>query len=219
MEKINLKQIKSSLPETPGIMWSRHYRKASILVPLIKVKDEFHLLFEVRSKNIKQGTEVCFPGGRFDSEKDADFQDTAVRETIEELGIDEDKIEILGQFNTLVHHMGMLIYTFIGILHIDSTSKLSLDEKEVSSVFTLPIEHFRKNGPEEYTLRLEAKPEIIDNKGGKVTLLPVKKLGLPEKYTLPWGSNNHKVIVYKSTYPVIWGMTAKIVSEFIGSLS
>ena len=38
---------------------------------------------------------------RFDNEKDHSFKDTVLRETEEELGIDKNKIEILGQFNTL----------------------------------------------------------------------------------------------------------------------
>ena len=60
--------------------------------------------------------------------------------------------------------MGMLIYTFIGILNISSVDELEINRKEVSSVFTLPLNYFNENKPEEYFLRLEAKPEILDEK-------------------------------------------------------
>ena len=47
-------------------------------------------------------------------------------------------------------------------------------------------------------------------KNGKVVkLFPVKELGLPERYLKPWGSNNHKVVVYKTPDAVICGNDCK----------
>ena len=60
---MNIEQIKKAIPEVPGIIWGKHYRNASVLIPLIKFQDEYHLLFEIRSEGISQGSEVCFPGG------------------------------------------------------------------------------------------------------------------------------------------------------------
>jgi 8-oxo-dGTP pyrophosphatase MutT (NUDIX family) len=40
------------------------------------------------------------------------LQDTAIRETIEELGITKDEIEMLGCFNTLTSHMGVIVNIF-----------------------------------------------------------------------------------------------------------
>ena len=215
MNKINLKEIKSRIPKTPGILWEKHYLKTSVLIPLVEVNNELHLLFEIRSKDIRQGSEVCFPGGKHEPEKDKNYKATAIRETQEELGIDSESIEIFGQFNTLFTHMGLLIYTYIGVLNIKTVNDIKIDQKEVSRIFTVPVQYFIDNPPTEYKLRLEAKPEIIDQDGNHVTLLPVKELGLPDRYIDPWGSNNHKVIVYKTPKAMIWGLTAKIVSEFI----
>ncbi|HBM15038.1 MAG TPA: CoA pyrophosphatase [Lentisphaeria bacterium] len=217
--KINISNIRKAIPKIPGVIWSKHYRNASILIPLVKIGNDFHLLFEIRSESIKQGSEVCFPGGRYDKLKDKTERDTALRETIEELGIDETKIKILGQYHTLVHHIGMLVYTFVGMLKINSLDELSIDKKEVASVFTLPLSYFKNNHPSEYKLRLEAKPEIIDDNGNIVTLFPVKELGLPDRYLKPWSSDDHKVIVYKTPKAVIWGMTAKVVYDFVDSVT
>ncbi len=215
---MDLKSIKKAIPKTPGVIWSKHYRNASIFIPLVKINKEYHLLFEIRSEGIRQGSEVCFPGGRIDSTLDKSEKDTALRETVEELGIDKKKISIIGQYNTLVHHIGMLIYTFVGLLKIKSLDELNIDKKEVASVFTLPLSYFKENPPSEYRLRIEAKPEIIDEAGNKITLFPVKELGLPDRYLKPWGSDDHKVIVYKTPKAVIWGMTANVVHDFLDSI-
>ena len=216
---MNLDKIKKIIPDTPGIILENTYRKASVLIPIIEIDGKLHLLFEVRSRNIKQGSEVCFPGGKFDNAKDTTTEDTAIRETIEELGISRDKISMLGQYNTMVHHMGMIITTYVAHLNICSVEELNIDKNEVSSVFTLPIDYFRKNSPLKYKLRLEAKPEIIDEGGNKKVLLPVKELGLPDKYLNPWGSNNHNVLVYPTKPEILWGMTAKITYDFTENIN
>jgi peroxisomal coenzyme A diphosphatase NUDT7 len=219
MKHLNLNQIKANIPATPGILWEKHYLKTSVLIPLININNELHLLFEIRSKDIKQGSEVCFPGGKYEPEKDKNYKATAIRETQEELGINSESIQILGQFNTLFNHMGLLIYTYIGVLNIKSVNDLKIDQKEVSKVFTIPVQYFLNNPPQEYSVRMEAKPAIVDHNGKHVTLLPVKELGLPERYSTPWGSNNHKVIVYKTPKAMIWGLTAKIVCEFVETIT
>lgn len=213
--KSTIQYIKHKLPKAPGIIWENNYQKAAVLIPILKIDQEIHLLFQVRSDNIKQGSEVCFPGGKFDKSKDMNLKDTAIRETIEELGIEKNKIEYIGQFNKLLHHMGMLIDTYIGFLHIGNISELKIDDNEVKKVFTIPFSFFKNSTPEEYRVRIEAQSTYIDKTGKKIPLLPVEELGLPKRYLTPWGNCNHKVIVYKTEEGIIWGMTAKIVYEFI----
>ena len=49
--------------------------------------------------------------------------------------------------------------------------------------------------------------------GEKVELLPVKELGLPEKYSIPWTNGKHRVLVYRTSEEVIWGITAELIFE------
>ena len=46
----------------PGLMGARH--SYAVLCPLVERADGLHLLFEVRAAGLRQGGEVCFPGGR-----------------------------------------------------------------------------------------------------------------------------------------------------------
>jgi peroxisomal coenzyme A diphosphatase NUDT7 len=212
---MNVELLKNKLPKTPNIIGRKFYINTAVIIPLVKINEKYHLLFQERSAHIRQGTEICFPGGKVDFEKDKSLEDTAVRETIEELGITKEKIEILGCFHTLTSHMGVIVNTFAAELYIDSIDELKIDANEVKRVFTLPISYFKNNQPKRYDIRIEAQPTYIDENGKKIISLPCKELGLPDRYLKPWGNNNHRVLVYQTGKGVIWGITAKILFEFL----
>jgi 8-oxo-dGTP pyrophosphatase MutT (NUDIX family) len=59
---------------------------------------------------------LCFPGGKFDPEKDKDMADTAVRETREEIGwgFDKNDITFLGQLPSVDGTSVDIFYVEIG---------------------------------------------------------------------------------------------------------
>ncbi|MCR4717223.1 MAG: NUDIX domain-containing protein [Lachnospiraceae bacterium] len=65
-------------------------KPAAIIIPTIVIDNEKQLLLEVRSANIRQALEVCFPGGRINENESP--KDAAIRELKEELLIEDDKI-------------------------------------------------------------------------------------------------------------------------------
>jgi 8-oxo-dGTP pyrophosphatase MutT (NUDIX family) len=172
-------------------------------------------LFEKRANNIRQGGEVSFPGGEFNSEVDKNFVDTAIRETSEELGIEKEKIILIGKLGSLFAPMGVIIEAYIGLLKIKSISELKIDPLEVEKIFILPVSFFEENQPEEYYVRVEVHSNKFDENGTEIKLLPVHELGLPEKYASPWRGGKHRVLVYKSQEEIIWGLTAELVFDFI----
>ena len=66
---------------------------AAILIPIVRDKGEPALLMEVRSMNVWQPGEICFPGGHIEAGENC--IDTALRETNEELGIQTSSILVL----------------------------------------------------------------------------------------------------------------------------
>ncbi len=206
--------IRKIFSESQEIIGKNDYFNSAVLVSIVYLNDEYHFLFEKRSPKIRQGGEVSFPGGEFDKQRDKTLQDTALRETIEELGIDEGSIELLGKMGTLVAPMGITIDPYIAFLKINSFDELNIDVNEVEKVFTIPISYFLKNKPSVYHINVTARPFSVDEKGNNIELLPVKKLGLPAHYGNTWRKAKHKVLVYSSPGEIVWGMTAKIVQEF-----
>lgn len=61
---------------------------------------------------------------------------------------------------------------------------------------------------------MRAHPYEDDEAGNKIELLPVKKLGLPNRYADPWRKARHRVFVYNTPGEIVWGITAEIVYEF-----
>jgi 8-oxo-dGTP pyrophosphatase MutT (NUDIX family) len=211
---LTLENITLALANSPEILAKDKYFNSAILVPLIEIENKIHFLFEKRADHIRQGGEVSFPGGEFDQKKDQTLRQTALRETSEELGLPDEKIKILGKIGTLVAPMGVTVDAFIGTILIQSIDEIKIDKNEVEKIFLVPVEHFLKKKPDEYNVKLEVHPSYIDENGKTVDLLPVQKLGLPERYSKPWKNGIHRVLVYNSTEEIIWGITAEIVFEF-----
>jgi len=213
VNNLTLENITLALANSCEILGKDKYLNSAVLVPLVEIDNKFHLLFEKRANQIRQGGEVSFPGGEYDSKKDQGLRHTALRETYEELGLSAEKINIFGRIGTLVAPMGVTVDAFVGLISISNLEELKIDNNEVEKVFLVPIEHFLKKKPEEYSVKLEVHPSYKDENGNVVELLPVQKLGLPERYSKPWKNGFHRVFVYNSTEEVIWGITAEIIFE------
>lgn len=213
MNKNLLKKIIDRIPEEPGLMNHSEYLKSSVLASLFTKNNELHLIFQKRNSSIRQGGEICFPGGHFDCEIDKNMLETSVRETTEEMGIDRDRILVLGQIDTLVAPMGAVIHCFIGELKIENLDQLDINKDEVERIFSVPLSWFINNPPLEYDVHMEFKPKYTDESGKEVILFPVEELGLPERYRKPWGNKNHKIYAYKTNGETIWGITAQMVKH------
>ncbi|WP_040978113.1 NUDIX hydrolase [Oceanobacillus jeddahense] len=199
-------QIENILNElkdrTPALMGHKHFKRSSVLIPLIEVAGESHILFEVRSKNLRtQPGDVCFPGGRVD-QKDKHPTDTAIRETTEELGISEEDVSEIIPLDYIVNDLGRIIYPFIGKLKTVESIKPNPDE--VDHIFTVPLSFFLENTPKKYKVHLEIKPE--DN-------FPYHLIVGGEDYE--WHIRTMEELFYQYDNKTIWGLTAKILTHFI----
>jgi 8-oxo-dGTP pyrophosphatase MutT (NUDIX family) len=214
----DFEKIKEQLGFEEGIHGKEEYFNSVVLVLLIPIGGEYHFVFEKRAAEIRQGGEICFPGGKID-ESDTSLEQVALRETYEEMGIPADKIEIIGRINTLVAPMGVTVDAFVGIADI-SLDELSVNAQEVERIITLPVSYFLKQHPERYNVKVEVHPTTVDAETGEpIVLLPVEQLGLPDRYKKPWGNYLYKVLVYRTDQGVIWGITARIVNDVAEKIS
>ena len=214
MKKIDFKQLGQKLSPYPVLIDSEEYFNSSVLISIAKIKEEYCFIFEKRAAEIRQGSEVSFPGGEVDKDTDKDHLETAIRETEEELGISRDKIKVIGQLGILMIP-GVLVNAFIAEVGIQNLDEINFDKTEVEKVFAVPVSFFKENPPEVHYVRLEAHPFYIDDDGNKVELLPVEKLNLPPRYSKPWGRIKRKVYFYNYNGEVIWGLTAALVKKVV----
>ena len=214
MKEIDFNKLKQKLPPYPELIDSDEYFNSSVLITVTKIKDEYCFIFEKRAAGIRQGGEVSFPGGEVDKNEDKSNLETAIRETVEELGIMREKIKVIGQLGILMIP-GVLVNAFIGEVDIQNLDEINFDKIEVEKVFAVPISFFKENPPEIHHIRLEAHPFYIDEEGNKIELLPVEKLKLPSRYSKPWGKIKRKVYFYNYDGQVIWGLTAALIKKVV----
>lgn len=199
------------------LVGTEKYFKASVAIPIFIKDGEDHIIFEKRSADIRQGGEVSLPGGECEeNEKDSSL--AAIRETREELGISEEKINYLGKYGSLVTPFAALIDVHLLELSISSIEELNYDKTEVEFVFSLPIKFFLENEPEIFYAKAQVIPNYIDENGNIIELFPAKKFNLPEKYSKPWGTHKHRILIYKSQPEIVWGVTAEIIYDFVKKL-
>lgn len=215
MNKNDLPDLKRNLPVTPGIHGRGELPTSVVMVLLNEIAGEYHIVLEERNAQIRQGGEVCFPGGMFDEGTDLSPRETALRETTEELGLPQDKIEIIGRLDTLIAAMGAVIEIFVGVMHADISS-LNINRDEVEKVFTIPVSYFMTTEPEIHKVLIRMFSSEIDPvTNEELVYLPVRELGLPERYLDPWGNFKQNVYVYKTAEGVVWGLTARIIMDFV----
>lgn len=185
----------------------------AVLVSMVNLDGDYHFLFQKRNKDIRQGSEICFPGGQYDETLDSSFEETAVRETCEELGISRDKITVISKIDTFVSHI--YIENYLGVLNIKNLDELSINKDEVEKVFTIPVDYFVKNEPEDFAIKVRSYSSETDKEGNFIEYFPVKELDIPERYHNSWNDSFREIYVYRTEYGTIWGITALIIRDTV----
>jgi coenzyme A diphosphatase NUDT7 len=187
---------------SPSVLGGERISKYAVMLPLIQKDDGIHVLFEVRSYELKrQPGEICFPGGRIDS-MDADEKDAAIRETCEELGIKKEDILEVYPLDFMISPFGMMVYPFAGLIKVSKT--IHYNPSEVNEVFTVPLTFFLKNPPAIYHINFKVEPE--EN-------FPFDLITGGENYN--WRTRAADEHFYNYEGRIIWGLTARILSHFI----
>lgn len=168
------------------------YKRYAVAIP-IYFDGNYKVLFEVRSHKLRfQPGDISFPGGKV--EEGETPKEAAIRELIEETGLKEEQIELIGQFDTLVTYHGKIIYVFVVQLkEID----FNPSKDEVDELFFVPMEFFLNQQPKvaKATLKAFFEDEKQDSKGL-----------LESKTPIYYFNYNNKTI---------WGITAKIIYYFV----
>jgi len=124
--------------EYPDHLKFSDLKKAAVLLPIFKKKGEWHLLFIRRAEiagDLHSG-QVAFPGGAME-ENDLDLEETAKRETCEEIGLDPEKIIVLGRLHNHITISGFAVTPIVAV--IPDSNNFILSEDEVRRVFSIPL--------------------------------------------------------------------------------
>ena len=110
---------------------------AAVLIPLLRQDDAWHLLFTRRTDKVESHKgQVSFPGGACD-EGETTPEETALREANEEVGINPQKVRVLGKIINMITITSFRVTPVVGI--IEWPAVLQLGKDEVERVFTIPL--------------------------------------------------------------------------------
>lgn len=116
-------------------------RIAAVMMLLYPKNGKTNLVLIVRNAyNGVHSSQIAFPGGKFET-TDANYEETALRETHEEIGVTPDKIKIVKHFTPMyIPPSNFLVHPFLGI----ATEELSFypDVREVAAILELPLSVF-----------------------------------------------------------------------------
>ena len=185
----------------------------AVLIPLVEKDDKLFLLFEKRSKTVRQPGEICFPGGQMDA-TDTSLEEAALREMVEEIGIVKKAILPLGKLGVL-YNGAMILHCFVGFIYEKDLPLTVFNPAEVEELLLVDLDELIKIKPSHYKIKLYADPTDVDEMGNVVTLFPGKELKLPERYHGRWHMGYRDIITYDLGEELIWGMTGKIVERFL----
>ena len=193
--------------------------EAAVLVPFAEIRGELHVILEKRSSSIKQPDEICFPGGRLNTEIPETPAQAAIREMMEETGLRVSEQDIFLRMKGLISPFSMLIYPFVCFVKDFNLNSVVLNEREVSDLLIVPFSFFINNIPEKYMIQVKMHSEVESINGDKKILLPVEALELPSFYNKPYGNIKQPVYIWKYGNEKIWGLTARIIVEILSLLN
>jgi 8-oxo-dGTP pyrophosphatase MutT (NUDIX family) len=138
----------SQQPVTNADLAASGKRGSAVLMlfcsPLQKTDGACHLIFIRRSTTVKTHKgQISFPGGRCEP-LDGSPEETAIRETTEEIGVNASNVVVLGQLPVVQAADESMIVPVVGILNT-LTTKFVPDVSEVDYVFTAPWSDFRSH--------------------------------------------------------------------------
>ena len=114
--------------------------EAAVLVPLIDRSGQVQVLFTQRTAHLDDHAgQISFPGGRVEA-GDASREQTALRETEEEIGLASGLVTVLGRLPDYEIPSGFRITPAVG--WIEPPFALKPEPFEVAAVFEAPLDYF-----------------------------------------------------------------------------
>jgi len=128
-------------PNRIGETRASSYMDAAVLVPLLREEGRHKVLFTKRSQDVEHHKgQISFPGGSVDDD-DGSVEETALRETYEEIGVPMGDIEILGRIDdALTVVSNFVIHPFVGL--VPFPYDFTISKAEVERLINVPLEVF-----------------------------------------------------------------------------
>jgi len=111
--------------------------RAAVLIPLLLREEGLSVLLTQRTDHLRDHAgQISFPGGRMDA-GDLGPNDTALRESEEEIGLERERVEIIGHLPEYLTVSGYSVTPVVAL--VQAQAEYVLDAFEVADVFEVPL--------------------------------------------------------------------------------
>lgn len=118
--------------------------RSAVVVVLTTCKGKVSVLYNLRSKDISNAGQACFPGGIFEP-ADGSLLKTALREAEEENGLSAARLKILGCLEPyFMVSKEMWVVPFVAVMK--RRTQLFPDAREVADIFCVPLRRLLTRG-------------------------------------------------------------------------
>lgn len=124
-------------PGHPRVSGPRQFRDAAVLIPVVDRGPEASVILTKRAESLTSHSgQVAFPGGRVDP-SDSSPEAAALREAMEEIGLDAGHIEVVGRMPDYLSASGYRISPVLSIVR--PGFDLTINPHEVDAAFEVPL--------------------------------------------------------------------------------
>ncbi|XP_041025519.1 nudix hydrolase 15, mitochondrial-like [Juglans microcarpa x Juglans regia] len=147
-----VKSVAVKNDRSPCVNWTE--RRAAVLICLFEGEEgELRVILTKRSMKLSSYPgDVALPGGKFEK-GDADDSATALREAMEEIGLEPNLVRVAATLEPFISQHLHKVVPVVGLLARKGNFRPSLNTDEVDNIFDVPLEMFLK----EDNHRCEAK--------------------------------------------------------------
>lgn len=138
-ERSMLSQIKARIAATEitPLRFEAREARAAVLLALTDIEDDPQVVLTKRAEHLSSHSgEVSLPGGKCDPE-DSSFEQTALRETWEEIGLPPEQVEVLSPLHMIATRQGVPVAPYVGI--VPAQAELIPNPDELDAIFHLPL--------------------------------------------------------------------------------
>ncbi|MFA6033850.1 MAG: CoA pyrophosphatase [Myxococcota bacterium] len=110
---------------------------SGVTIPLFDRDDITHVMVTLRTQKVKHHKgQISFPGGAVEDD-DGSIEATAIRETVEEVGIPPSHMHILGKTDDITTISGFVVTPVV--VRLDHPFPTSISEDEIDRLIEIPL--------------------------------------------------------------------------------